>query len=47
MQMGLIYAEIELMNAIDLAMTKRYQIGEEEIKRIHVITLIDAIGNTW
>jgi len=42
MQMGLIYADIELINAIDLGLAKRHQIGEEEIKRIHINMLVDT-----
>ena len=42
MQMGLIYADIELINAIDLGLAKRHQIGEEEIKRMHVNMLVDT-----
>lgn len=41
MQMGLICAGIELINAIDLGLAKRHQIGEEEIKRMHVNMLVD------
>jgi clan AA aspartic protease len=40
--MGVIYAEIELINAIDLGMAKRHKIGEEEIKRIKVNMLVDT-----
>ena len=40
--MGLIYADIELINAIDLGLAKRHQIGEEEIKRIHINMLVDT-----
>lgn len=40
--MGLIYADIELINAIDLALAKRNQIGEDEIKRMHVNMLVDT-----
>ena len=40
--MGMIYAEIELINAIDLGNAKLYKIGEEEIKRIHVNMLVDT-----
>jgi len=42
MQMGLIYADRELINAIDLGLAKRHQIGEEEIKRIHINMLVDT-----
>lgn len=40
--MGLIYADIELINAIDLGLSKRHEIGEEEVKRMHVNMLVDT-----
>lgn len=40
--MGLIYADIELINAIDLGLAKRHEIGEEEVKRMHVSMLVDT-----
>lgn len=40
--MGLIYAEIELINGDDLALVRRHIIGEEEIKRMWVTALVDA-----
>ena len=40
--MGVIYAEIELINAIDLGLAKRYKIGEDEIKRMTVSMLVDT-----
>lgn len=40
--MGLIYAEIELINAGDLEMARRHIIGEEEIKRMKVNMLVDT-----
>jgi len=40
--MGLIYTDIELINAIDLALARRHIIGEEEIKRMHVNMLVDT-----
>ena len=40
--MGLIYADIELINAIDLGLAKRHEIGEEEVKRMHVNMLVDT-----
>jgi len=40
--MGLIYADIELINGDDLGMVRRHIIGEEEIKRIHVSMLVDT-----
>lgn len=40
--MGLVYADIELINADDLGLARRYIIGEEEIKRIHINILVDT-----
>lgn len=40
--MGLIYAEIELINGDDLALVRRHVIGEEEIKRMRVTALVDT-----
>lgn len=40
--MGVIYAEIELINALDLGLARRHLIGEEEIKRMHVSMLVDT-----
>lgn len=40
--MGLIYADIELINAGDLAMARRHIIGEDEVKRMHVSMLVDT-----
>ena len=40
--MGLIYADIELINAIDLGLAKRHEIGEEEVKRMQVSMLVDT-----
>ena len=40
--MGLIYADIELINADDLAFVRRHVIGEEEVKRIKVKMLVDT-----
>ncbi len=40
--MGVIYADIELINADDLAMVRRHIIGEEEVKRMHVQMLVDT-----
>ena len=40
--MGLIYADIELINAIDLGLAKRNKIGEEEVKRMKVQMLVDT-----
>ena len=40
--MGLVYADIELINTTDLEMARRHIIGEEEVKRIHVNMLVDT-----
>lgn len=39
--MGLIYANVELINAFDLEMARKYMIGEEEVKRMPVSMLVD------
>ncbi|MCP9751863.1 hypothetical protein [Ferruginibacter sp. HRS2-29] len=40
--MGYVYADIELINALDILDAKRHLIGEDEIKRIHVNILVDT-----
>jgi hypothetical protein len=40
--MGLVYAEIELINGGDLEMARRHIIGEEEVKRMTVTALVDT-----
>ena len=40
--MGLVYAEIELINADDLAYAKKHIIGQEEVKRTWVNALVDS-----
>jgi len=40
--MGLTYADIELINADDLALAKRHIIGQEEVKHIHINMLVDT-----
>lgn len=40
--MGLVYAEIELINAIDLGNARRYKITEDEIRHIRVNMLVDS-----
>lgn len=40
--MGLIYADIELVNVGDQEMARRHILGEEEIKRINVKMLVDT-----
>jgi clan AA aspartic protease len=40
--MGLVYAEIELINAEDLTLAKNHIIGEEEVKHMTVNMLVDS-----
>ncbi|MBY0425370.1 MAG: clan AA aspartic protease [Cytophagales bacterium] len=40
--MGLVYADIELINSGDLFMARRHIIGEEEVKRMTVKMLVDS-----
>jgi clan AA aspartic protease len=40
--MGLVYADIEIINGFDLELSRRHMIGEEEVKRIHVNMLVDT-----
>jgi clan AA aspartic protease len=40
--MGLTYADIELINAGDIAMARKFVIGEEDIKRMNVNILVDT-----
>ena len=41
-QMGLVYADIELISGEDITLAKKHIIGEEEIKRMHVTALVDT-----
>ncbi len=40
--MGLVYAEIELINGGDVEMARRRIIGEDEVKRMKVTALVDT-----
>jgi len=40
--MGLIYADVELINSGDIELARRHYIGEEEIKRMHISALVDT-----
>lgn len=40
--MGMVYAEIELINVIDLELAKRHVVGEEEIRRMRLNMLADS-----
>jgi hypothetical protein len=39
--MGMVYADIELINAEDLAMARRNLLDQDEIRRIHINILVD------
>jgi clan AA aspartic protease len=39
--MGLVYADVELINGEDLILARRHYIGEDEIKRMQVNILVD------
>lgn len=40
--MGLVYADIELINGDDLALARRHYLSEEDIKRMNVSALVDS-----
>jgi clan AA aspartic protease len=40
--MGLIHAELELINAEDMGLARRFFIGEDEIKHMHITALVDT-----
>ena len=40
--MGLVYAEIELINNDDLALQRRHKLGEEEVRCLTVTSLVDT-----
>jgi clan AA aspartic protease len=40
--MGMVYADIELINAEDLGFARKYIIGEDEVKRIQLNILVDT-----
>lgn len=40
--MGLVYADIELINSEDIGLARKHIIGEEEIKRISLNILVDS-----
>lgn len=40
--MGLVYADVELINGYDLENARRHIQGEEEVKRMHVNMLVDT-----
>ena len=40
--MGLVYAEIELINGDDLAMVRRHKMDADEVRRMTVSSLVDT-----
>jgi clan AA aspartic protease len=40
--MGLVYADIELINGDDMALMRRNIIGEDEVKRMRINALVDT-----
>ncbi|TMI74204.1 MAG: hypothetical protein E6H09_04590 [Bacteroidetes bacterium] len=40
--MGVVYADITLINAVDVELAERHIIGEEEIKQMTVRMLVDS-----
>jgi len=40
--MGLVYADVELINGYDLENARRYIIGEDEVRKMHVNMLVDT-----
>ena len=40
--MGLVYADIELINADDMALVRRNMMDKDEVKRMHINMLVDS-----
>ncbi|MFN0082995.1 MAG: clan AA aspartic protease [Ferruginibacter sp.] len=40
--MGLTYADVELINAGDIEMARRFIISDDEVKRLHINLLVDT-----
>jgi clan AA aspartic protease len=40
--MGLVYADVELINGFDIELARRFMIGEDEVKSMHVKMLVDT-----
>jgi hypothetical protein len=40
--MGLVYADIKLINGEDLILAKRHIIGEDEVKQMTISMLVDS-----
>jgi len=40
--MGLVYADIELINSEDIGLARKFFIGEEDIKKVHLNMMVDS-----
>ena len=40
--MGMVYADVELINADDLSEARKHRIGEEEVRRMNINILVDT-----
>ena len=40
--MGYVYADIELISSIDISLSKKHIIAEDEVKRMHLRILVDT-----
>ena len=40
--MGLVYADIELINSEDVGLARKHIIADEEIRRVHLNMLVDS-----
>ncbi|MBC7422335.1 MAG: clan AA aspartic protease [Ferruginibacter sp.] len=40
--MGLVYADIELINSEDIGLARKFFIGEEDIKKVHLNIMVDS-----
>lgn len=45
--MGLVYADVTLINGEDLILAKRHYIGEEEVKQMNTNMLVDTGTTTF
>jgi hypothetical protein len=42
MAMGYVYADIEIVNPVELENARRHRIGQEEVKQMHLHVLVDS-----
>ena len=40
--MGLVYADIELINSEDIGLARKFFIGEDDIKKVHLNMMVDS-----